>query len=103
MSHEVVVHPKAVKRLNRLPEDTRELIKARLQDLSKEFGKPGSKLDIRKLKSEKELFRLRIGDYRVVFEVADEVIWVARVSQAGGVQGAVALLGLVCACNTLKY
>ena len=62
MSHEVVVHPKAVKRLNRLPDDTRELIKARLRDLSN------------------ELFRLRIGDYRVVFEFADEVIWVARIS-----------------------
>ena len=80
MSYEVVVHPKAVKRLNRLPDDARELIKARLRDLSKEFGKPGSKLDVRKLRSEKELFRLRIGDYRVVFEFADEVIWVARIS-----------------------
>lgn len=40
MSCEVVVHPKAVKRLNRLPDDTRELMKARLRDLSKEFGRP---------------------------------------------------------------
>ena len=80
MSFEVRLHPHAVKELERLQSRTRDSIVARLVQLSKEFGGPKSRLDVMKLRSERELFRLRVGDYRVVFEFADDVIWVARIS-----------------------
>lgn len=83
MSYVIRIHPKAIKELRRLPEDTQELIGEKLRELSKGLNKPKSKLDIRKMRGKKkdpQLFRLREGDYRVVFEFSDEVIWIARIS-----------------------
>lgn len=82
MSHEVRVHPEAVKRLRRFPDDVQELLKEKMRELSKEFNKPDSKLDVKKIHGKKgiSLFRLRVGDYRVVFEFADDIIWIATIS-----------------------
>lgn len=83
MSHKVMIHPKARKELRLLSEMTQEKITEKLKALSREFNKPKSKLDVRKIKGTKKdvlLFRLRVGDYRVVFEFADDVIWVAKIS-----------------------
>ncbi len=83
MSYEIRVHPKAIKNLRRLPEDAQKLIGEKLRELSKSLNNPKSKLDIRKMRGKKkdpQLFRLRAGVYRVVFEFSDEVIWIARIS-----------------------
>jgi mRNA-degrading endonuclease RelE of RelBE toxin-antitoxin system len=83
MSYEVGIHPKAIKELNRFPDDVQKTIKARIRELSKKFNKPKSKLEVKKVKGAKRevlLFRLRVGDYRVVFEFADDIIWIARIS-----------------------
>lgn len=83
MSYEIRVHPKALKGLGRLPDEMQELIKEKLRELSKKFGKAKSTLDIRKMRGKKkdpQLFRLRVGDYRIVFELSDDIIWTARIS-----------------------
>lgn len=83
MSFEIRVHPKAIKDLRRLPEDVQKLIGEKLGELSENLNKPKPKLDIRKMrgkKKEPQLFRLRVGDYRIVFEFSDEIIWIARIS-----------------------
>jgi mRNA interferase RelE/StbE len=83
MSYEIRVHPKAVKGLRRLPEAAQDLIREKLRELSENLNKPKSKLDVRKMRGKKkdpQLFRLRMGDYRIVFELSDEIIWIARIS-----------------------
>lgn len=81
MSREVRVHPEAVKKLRTFPDEVQELLKEKMRKLSKEFNEPGSKLDVRKIHAKGfSLFRLRVGDYRVVFEFADDIIWIARIS-----------------------
>ena len=83
MSYEVRIHPKAIKELNRFSDEVQELIKERMRYLSREFNKPSSKLDVKKVRGTKkaiQLYRLRAGDYRIVFEFADDTIWVARIS-----------------------
>ena len=83
MSYEIRIHPKAIKELQNTPDRFQATIKKKLKVLSSEFGKPKSKLDIRKMKGTKkkvELYRLRVGDYRIVFEFSDDIIWVARIS-----------------------
>jgi mRNA-degrading endonuclease RelE of RelBE toxin-antitoxin system len=83
MNYEIKIHPKAIKELSRFPKEMQKLIVEKLRVLTKEFNKPKSNLDIRKMrgkKKEPQLYRLRAGDYRVVFEFSDEVIWIARIS-----------------------
>lgn len=83
MSCEVRIHPKAIKELGWFPNEIQEKIEKGIRALSKEFMKPKSKLDVKKVKGSKkkiQLYRLRVGDYRVVFEFADNIIWIARIS-----------------------
>ncbi len=83
MTYRIRVHPKAIKELHGLSSQAQSNIRKKLKALSSEFGRSDSRLDIRKMKGTKkevELYRLRVGDYRVVFEFSDEIIWVARIS-----------------------
>lgn len=65
MSLEVIVSDEVKKRIKRLQKSYRNRIIERLESLSKfpHF------LDIKKLKGKDSVFRLRVGLYRVVFEV----------------------------------
>jgi mRNA-degrading endonuclease RelE of RelBE toxin-antitoxin system len=83
MKYEVRIHPKAIKELNRFSDDVQDTVKTKIRALSEEFNKPGSKLDVVRMSGVKkgvQLFRLRVGDHRVVFEFADATIWIARIS-----------------------
>ncbi|UCD92448.1 MAG: type II toxin-antitoxin system RelE/ParE family toxin [Methanobacteriota archaeon] len=83
MSYKVRIHPKAIKELGWFPDEIQEKIKKKIRALSKEFMKPKSRLDVKKVKGSRkeiQLYRLRVGDYRIVFEFADDVIWIARIS-----------------------
>jgi mRNA interferase RelE/StbE len=65
-----VILPKSVqKELNRLPDDIANRILARLEGLETNPRPP----DVKKLKG-RDAWRIRVGDYRVIFEIHDRVL-----------------------------
>ena len=61
---------KAKKKYFKLPFNIRNLINTRLKDLQNE-----KRVDIKKLQGYKSCFRIRIGGYRVLLELQDN-IWI---------------------------
>lgn len=62
----VILTSKAYKQLTNLDNKTQERLKSKLKQL-KNF--PYVKLDIKKIKGLEDVYRLRVGNYRVLFEV----------------------------------
>lgn len=78
MSYRVIVTPAPAKFLERLRDDSlkRRIMNA-LRGLENEPRPPGSV----KLQGERELYRVRVGDYRVVYQIQDAalVVLVVRI------------------------
>lgn len=81
---DVLLHESAEKFLKRLEKKMQSVIKYRIKRLSEN---PYSKqLDIKKLKGLKnrpDLFRLRIGEYRVIYFVQEDKIWITEIMKRG--------------------
>ena len=71
----VVLLPAAQKSFDRLPRDIQRRIVARLTELETQPRPIG----VKKMKGESDLWRLRVGDYRVVYEIRDQALIVAVV------------------------
>jgi mRNA interferase RelE/StbE len=67
MRYSVIVQRRAQKRIARFPTNIQDRIERGLQALSDEPRPPGS----RKLRG-KEGWRIRVGDYRAIYEIDDE-------------------------------
>lgn len=67
MRYSVIVQRRAQKRIARLPKDTQDRIEEGLQALSNDPRPPGS----RKLRG-RDGWRIRVGDYRAIYEIDDE-------------------------------
>jgi len=65
----------ALKNLNKLENSTSKRIIKKVEELCEN---PFSK-DIRKLKGYKNYFRLRVGDYRIIFSLEDNLITILKV------------------------
>ena len=65
-NYRLLIKPSAAKELERLPTKDRERVVARMQGLSSQPRPPGCE----KLTGH-ELFRVRQGDYRILYEVQD--------------------------------
>ena len=68
---EVLLHPKAIQELRRLPPDARARVRERLMELAVDPLRSRPGLDVKALKSTRmpRLYRLRVGDYRAIFRV----------------------------------
>jgi mRNA interferase RelE/StbE len=78
--HPVFVERKAQKQLKNAPKDEQQRILAVLEDLEDEGLV--ARLDIKKLRGYKQHFRIRLGDYRIRFELSpDRTIVVYSISQ----------------------
>jgi mRNA interferase RelE/StbE len=75
VSYKVKFTKGAKKQLRRLPLDVQERIQARVNDLKIEPRPDG----VKKLKGQENSYRIRIGDYRVVYEIEDDVLKVTVV------------------------
>ena len=64
MGYKVFLEEKAVKQLARLDATTRSRILNALGELERGFS---ARLDIRKLKGVRDHYRIRVGDYRILF------------------------------------
>ena len=67
MSYEnqILISKKALKELKNIPENDRKVIKDRISKLA---YFPFAHLDVKKLKGHQNVYRLRSGNYRVIFE-----------------------------------
>ncbi len=65
----VLISRKALKELQGIPRSERELIKDRISKLA--FF-PLAHLDVQKLKGYENIYRLRVGEYRVIFEYQND-------------------------------
>jgi mRNA interferase RelE/StbE len=71
------IAPRAERDLARLPEAVRSRIVARIRLLASDPRPHGTK----KLSGEEDFYRVRVGDYRIVYEIQDKrlVVLVAKV------------------------
>ncbi len=86
MAFDIRLHPNAVKFLKGLDEDTRNRIKSALRNLEDDPFISRSKADIKKMKGTKggeDLYRLRIRDYRAIYAVEGNTVWVTEIFLRG--------------------
>jgi mRNA interferase RelE/StbE len=69
MAYEMEIKDEAKAVLRALPEDLRRQIGFRLHQLQQDFSG-----DVNKLRGSKNEYRLRVGDYRVLFELVGKRI-----------------------------
>lgn len=76
----ILISKKALKELQSVPSSERELIKDRISKLA--FF-PLARLDVQKMRGYENVYRLRVGNYRVLFEYnkEDRVIKVLKVGK----------------------
>lgn len=86
MSFDIRLHPDAIKFLKGLDEGTRSRIKSALRNLEDDPFKKRPKADIKKLigtKGREDLYRLRIGDYRAIYAIEGNTVWVTEIFLRG--------------------
>ncbi|PZV17378.1 MAG: type II toxin-antitoxin system mRNA interferase toxin, RelE/StbE family [Pseudanabaena sp.] len=76
MSYEVQILPKAARQLKALSVEVRQDISLTIQSLANEPRPIG----VKKLSGEKDVYRVRVGNYRVLYQIIDKVLVVVVVS-----------------------
>lgn len=76
MKYEIEIKEEAKAELRELPEDVRREIGYRLHLLQQEFSG-----DVKKLKGSRNEYRLRVGNYRMLFELVGKQIVVYTLGQ----------------------
>ena len=70
MAYRIEVTPRALKDLRALPKKERQRIAEQIDALKTDPRPTGCK----KLKGREDFYRIRVGDYRVVYQIEDEVL-----------------------------
>jgi mRNA interferase RelE/StbE len=78
VAHRVVVEDGAARAIRKLDRDVQRLVVARLERLAENPRPPGSK----KLEGARDLYRVRVGDHRVVCRIEGQVLLVLVVRVA---------------------
>ena len=76
MSYEVQILPKAARQIKALSVEVRQDISIAIQSLASEPRPNG----VKKLLGEKDIYRVRVGNYRVLYRIVDKVLVVVVVS-----------------------
>lgn len=80
MTYEVLVSKTARRQLRALEKEVRQRMKRALLEMSADPFHSRAKFDVKRLKGPKrDYYRLRIGDYRVVYTVEGDRILVAKI------------------------
>lgn len=77
MAYRVEIKQSAQKEIAALPRRDQRRVVAAIEGLAEEPRPSG----VRKLSGEDDRYRIRVGEYRVVYEIADKqlIVWVIRV------------------------
>ena len=80
MSYEIRLHPKAVRFFNRCNPATKEQLKSKIRVLENHPKLKRSGADIKKIRdANPEAYRLRIGDYRVIYIIEEGIVWITEI------------------------
>ena len=74
MNFRIEFKPRAIKDLKALPADTVRRIVEKIEGLQNDLGG-----DVKRLTQHTPEYRLRVGDYRVLFEVEKRIIVIYRI------------------------
>ncbi|UKO96300.1 type II toxin-antitoxin system RelE family toxin [Nostoc sp. UHCC 0870] len=72
MTYQIEFTKGANKQLKKLPSDIKERIDLRIQELAIDPRPNG----VKKLADEDSLYRIRVGDYRVIYQIFDTILLV---------------------------
>lgn len=75
MTYEVEITPAAKRQIKKLTKSVQALIIERLEQLA-ENPRPPS---ILKMEGEEDFYRVRVGDYRIIYEIQDRVLLIVVV------------------------
>ena len=85
MKYEILIHSNNAERiLNRLDPEVKERLKDKIRVLQDSPKVKRAGADIKKIRNAKpEAYRLRIGDYRVIYTVENNTVWITEIMQRG--------------------
>ena len=69
--YEIIVSNQAMKQIKKLPQYVKKKLKEILKTL-REYPIPATKYDVKKIQGEKFTYRIRIGKYRLLYEIKEE-------------------------------
>ena len=72
MAYQAFILPAALRQISKLPRIVRERIQQRIDALAEDPRPPGTK----SLAGRSGFYRIRVGDYRVIYEIRDELLTV---------------------------
>jgi mRNA interferase RelE/StbE len=72
MSYKIELKPSAIRSLSKIPRDDQRAIRARIDALANDPLPP----NVKKLKGEENLYRIRAGDYRIIYQVHKKILLV---------------------------
>ena len=75
MSYKVEISKRALKQLNKLSSELQERIQAKIDDLASEPRPNG----VKKLNNRENGYRIRIGDYRILYDIYDDILLITVV------------------------
>ncbi len=78
MSYKVKILRGALKQLKKIPSEIQERIQIKIDDLATEPRQNG----VKKLKGKENAYRIRVGDYRVIYDIFDDLL-VVNVVEVG--------------------
>jgi mRNA interferase RelE/StbE len=86
MSYQLLLHRSVTKFLNKCAKKQREEISEKLEQL-KLTPYPGSILDIKVLQGYDKLYRLRVGQYRLIYKIQENelIIFILKAGQRGDI------------------
>ena len=68
MTYEVLIHPQVANNIRKLPRPQQEKI-ARLLNTLEFIAVPFKEFDIKKLKGQDNRYRIRLGNFRLIYEI----------------------------------
>ncbi len=77
-----MVSPLARKQLGKIRKDQKQKIVDTIRQLESDPIKSRVKVDIKKLigiKEQSDLYRLRVGSYRIIYEISETTIWISEI------------------------
>jgi len=84
MRYEIRLHPNAVSSLDKLNQSTKERLASKIRVLKDRPKLKRAGADIKKIKdANPEAYRLRIGNYRVIYSVENNTVWITEIFQRG--------------------
>ena len=78
MSYKVEILRGALKQLKKIPSELQERIQIKIDDLTTEPRPNG----VKKLKGKENVYRIRVGNYRVIYDIFDDLL-VVNVVEVG--------------------